>query len=463
MSKKLAISCGVVFAILAVAVLGALPTAASTPVPVNGFSFSLASQGMGEKGEVHDNPAILPGNSAALESTLMAVVKSGSGYVKPDSVKLAVGDMEVVMTNPTTSEPILEYRSIFTDQLGEDGIIEVVGVGNPHYFTPRAAYRIDKLTSENVNGSVNYPALKAYALAGVDEKTTEIDVLLIPEQTSAQLILAASDVSDDGRMGALGYSVDGGTTWTDQLINGTDDEELYVWDAQITIPANTGKLLVRVQSIAGQQEGQSIYLSVAILNQEVPPPPTETPTPSPSPSPTPTVTPSPTPTEPPPPPNEDYNIFLPFLQRAKAPCTSRVLEVKVLESGMSGEMEFLPWPGNQYAGFPLPYGSHITFETSDGAPIKSSITWYHTDPRVPGKDGWYHYFPEQSEWVFTATFDSEESWEDLTPGEPWLLNFWYEDQGVVCNNSIPVQWDPPETANHEALMSVQVGVPLILK
>lgn len=462
MKKFALVSFGFLMVLLAEAIMGALPISASTPA--NSFAYNLTYQGMGERDEVHDNPAVLPGNTEAIESIMMAFVKSGSGFVWPDSVRLVVGSNEVVMTEPTISEPALEYRANFTEQLSEDGLIEVIGVGTPHFFTPRAAYRIDKIIAENINGVIIFPSLKAYAISGTDEKVAEIEVLTVSEKTQANLVLAASDVSDDGRIGALGYSVDGGLTWTDQMIYGTDDEELAVWNTEVSIPANTSTVLVRVQSIAdSEHEGQSIYLSVAILNQEIPAPP-ETPTPSPSPTITPSPSPSPTPTltpPTPPPPDENYSIFLPLLQSAKAPCTSRWLNVEVIETGMKGRMDFAPWPGNAYANVLLPYGSHLKFTTSDGVSINSSITWFHDDDRMPGLDGWYHYFPLLSEWLFTATFDSEDTWEDLTPGHPWKLDFSYVDQNITCNNSIPAQWDPPNGT--KVLIQTLEGLSLILK
>ncbi len=167
---------------------------------------------------------------------------------------------------------------------------------------------------------------------------------------------------------------------------------------------------------------------------------TATQTPTATSTPTETLTPTPTNT---PTPKDNWIIYLPAVFGAPEACSSRYIIVDVLESGMTGQMDFAIWPGTNYGNIILGYGQHIRFTTSDGGLIKSSLTWYHTDPRLPNLDGWYHYFDEDlAEWIFTGTFDTEDTWWDLTPGHLWLIKFWYLDQGIICNTQIDMQWDP---------------------
>jgi len=171
-----------------------------------------------------------------------------------------------------------------------------------------------------------------------------------------------------------------------------------------------------------------------------PPPPTGTSTPSPTPTATktstptgtntPTRTPTATATQ------AVRKVFLPLVakQPPAAPCSVRRLRVSSPRLG-SRELEFGEWPGPFYGNITVPYGTVILFETTDGANISSSLTWFENG-------SWYHYYEPRSQWPFTATND-EDSWFDLNPGRAYELAAWFTETGQLCNLRITMQWDPP--------------------
>jgi len=157
------------------------------------------------------------------------------------------------------------------------------------------------------------------------------------------------------------------------------------------------------------------------------------------------------------PPPAEYKVFLSLIMSQKEAefCSTKTVNISLANMGYKGEMKFAPWPGTSYANIVLPYGENVNFTVSDGTNVDASLTWYHEDPRG---DAWYKYLDSDSSFSFTATFDDEKSWFDLTPGHPWTAKFYYLDRGVMCVTEVDLQWDPPESNNSlQALNFSEIG------